>query len=273
LGSWNVGVNWSATFAPDASFDETAVIDNHTTVILDAHTTSNDISVNVGGLKVGTTAGSGGALRIHNNGILPNVPGSTATGAIAVGVAGQGNLIVLGGGTISGTSLSLGGSSGSSIQLGDASGLTATLSVDGPADLARTTTVVGPDVDFDALGDLTLGSANTLIGEIRHPTIHSPLKSQGTAAVDGTFKPVFVSVTPMRDDRWTLIDAVQIEGTFANLDLSMAPALPPGDGYASVQTTSGGREQLQLVVLPEPSCVAPLALAAIPLLRSRRCRW
>jgi hypothetical protein len=251
LGSWNVGVNWSATVPPDAAVNEAAVIDNGTTAVLSAHTKSEPspgsglVDVDVAGVRLGTTTGRFGGLLIVSGGHLPSVPAVGETGTIAVGIAGQGHLAVVGNGIISGPSLTLGGASGSSILLAD----TASLTVTGAADLQRTTTITGPNVNFSAGDDLTLGSASLLIGEILHASLHSPLKSGGTATLDGTFRPTFGGVTPAHGDTWDIIDADSIVGAFASLDTSAAPALPPGQTYRLIEAIGGVNGRLlQLAV-------------------------
>jgi hypothetical protein len=252
-GDWNTGVNWAGSAPPDAALDEAAVISNSTTVMLSDHAKSGSfpplVNVNVGGLRLGTVAGTFGGLRITNGGNLPNVATASESGAIEVGVAGRGELRVFGGGTISGTSLSLGGAMESGIRLGDASGLVATLNVDGTADLQRTTTVFGPNVQFRAGGNLMLGSASTLVANIFHPANHSALKTEGSASVSGTFTPIFTGVTPTLGNRWNLIDAATgINGAFTSVDSSMAPVLGGDLRYQLIQTTSGARRILQLVI-------------------------
>jgi hypothetical protein len=260
-GNWNTPANWSSplgAFPPDQAFDEAAAINNNTAVLSAPamSVTSGGVfyTTDIGGVKLGLTAGSFGGLRITNGGLLtsrrPDNPDPTMgeTGAVQVGIAGQGALTVLGGGTLNAASLTSGGANNSSITLGDASPQTATLITEGTATLGRITTVVGPNVNFNAMGNLTLSNTSTLIADIRHATNHSALKTQGTAAVNGTLKPMFTGVTPAVGNRWTLIDAASaINGTFSNIDLSMAPVVP-GATFQVVSATNGTRHLLQLAV-------------------------
>ena len=223
----------------DVGFNEAAAINNNTTAVLSAAAMSNGTPVSVGGVKLGQVAANIGGLRIANGGSLTNVAGLSETGAIAVGVAGQGNLTVLGGGSVSGTSLSLAGVPASSITLGDNSGLTASLSTTGAATLGRTTTVHGKFVNFSIGGSLTLSGTSTLIAEINDAATHSPLKSTGTAALGGTFRPTFTGVTPAAGNSWNIIDATAITGGFTTFDTSAAPALPAGQSYQLVQSNGG----------------------------------
>jgi hypothetical protein len=256
-GNWNTPANWLTVegnnFPPAQDFGEAGAIGNNTTAVLSTQAMSVfggvPAPVDVGGVKLGTIAGAFGGLRLTSGGFLTSrvpdsIPGET--GAIQVGIAGQGILTVLGGATLNGTSLSSGGATGSSITLGDATASTATLSLTEGANLARTTTIVGPNVNFNATGNLALTNTHTLVANIRHATNHSALKTEGAAAINGTLKPMFTGVTPSLGNKWTLIDAAgAINGNFSNVDASMAPAVP-GGVYRAVPAMSGGRNLLQL---------------------------
>lgn len=243
-GNWNTDANWANLFAPDVTFNEAAAINNSSTVVLSAPAMSNGSAVNVGGVKLGQAAANVGGLRITNGGSLTNVAGASETGAIAIGVSGQGNLTILGGGSLAGTSFSLAGVAASSVTLGDNSGLTAALTVSGAATLGRTTTVHGKFVNFSAGGNLTLSGTSTLIGEINDAATHSPLKSAGTAAIAGTFKPTFTGVTPTAGNSWNIIDAAAITGGFTTLDLSTAPTLAAGQAFQMTQANGGTNGKL-----------------------------
>jgi len=251
LGNWNTGTNWANGVAPDVGFNEAAAINNNTTAVLSAPTMSQGAPVNVGGVKLGQAAGNVGGLRIASGGSLINVAGVSETGAIAVGVAGQGNLTVLGGGTISGTSLSLAGGTGSSITLGDNSGLTAALSTTGAATLGRTTTVHGKFVNFNIGGNVALSGTSTLIAEINDAAAHSPLKSTGSVALGGTFRPTFTGVTPGAGNSWNIVDATGITGSFSTFDTSAAPGLAAGQSYQLVQANGGVNGKLLKLSIEE----------------------
>ncbi len=246
LGNWNTPANWQdgAVFGlPNAAADEAAAINNNTTAVLSA-----TAGTNVAGLILGQTAGTTGGLRITNGGNLTSVAGVAESGALTVGGAGQGNLTILGGGSLSGTVITLGGGTGSSLLLGDASGLTTTFSTSGNATLNRTTQVTGRFVNFNVGGNLTLSAASTLVGQINHNSLFSPLKSTGTANVSGTFKVEFNGVTPAAGNTWNIVDAATINGSFATLDTSAAPALPLGQTYRMKRSTGGNGQLLQLTV-------------------------
>jgi hypothetical protein len=255
-GSWNVSANWNNFAPPDVAFNEAAIINNGATVVLNDHTkTSPDggppfVDVSIGGLRLGSAANVTGGLRIVSGGVLEAVPHTGGlqppeTGAISVGAAGTGALTILGNGVLSGTSFFLGGSIGSSITLSDA----ASLNLSGAASLQRITTIVGPNVNFIAGGDLTLGEESTLIADIRHFSLHSQLKTSGAASISGVFRPKFTGVTPTLGNKWTLIDAaVDVTGTFNELDFSMAPSLPTGQTYRVTRSNQGDRKLLQFSV-------------------------
>ena len=245
-GNWNTPANWSNTFGPAADFNEAAVIGAASpaalsaTVVLNQQTMSDlpPLSpVNVAGVRLGTAAGSAGGVRVEGGGILPVIAATGEAGAIAVGVnaTGTGTLTVLGNGMVSAVSLSSGGAGDSSISLSD----TASVALTGAANLQRTTTVVGPSVNFSAGGNLTLGGSHTLVADIRNATNHSSLKSTGTANVSGVLKPMFMGVTPAAGNTWPLIDATTINGNFSSIDTSMAPALAAGLAYQATVVNGG----------------------------------
>jgi hypothetical protein len=270
-GNWNTtGVGTWDTFdtatppaiidhvPPDAGFDEAARIDNNTTVVLSAQTMSANtaggtlVPVDIGGLKLATTAANFGGLRVTNGGRLTAVdPGgspSTETGAIQVGVAGQGILTILGGGMVTGTSIALAGANNSSITLGDTSGLTATLTTSGTANLGRITTVIGQNVNFNSTGNLTLGGTGTLVADIRSATAHSALKTDGNATVGGTLRPLLTGFTPAAGNKWSLVDAVgTVTGNFSTVDTS-GVTLPNGLAFRVVPGTNGARNTRDLTI-------------------------
>ena len=219
LGNWNIDANWSVGFVP-GNFNEVATINNSTTAVL------SSAVPDANGLMLGAAAANTGGLRITNGGSVTMIPFSGGeSGSLVVGQAGQGNLTILGGGSLAGASLSLGGLATSSIVLGDTSGLTASLSTTGNATLNRTTDVTGRFVNFNAGGNLTLGGTSMLVGHINHASLHSPLKATGTANLNGIFKVDFTGVTPTVGNTWNIIDAATINGNFTTLDTSAAPAL------------------------------------------------
>jgi hypothetical protein len=175
LGNWKTPANWSGGFVPDAMFGEVAAINNHTTVVIDG---APPLPPDIAGLVLGGLSGQSGGLRIENGGSLRCVPAISQDRELLVGFAGEGSVTILGGGELEGTSLHLGGSTASALTLGDSSGLTAQLRINSAA-LNRTTTVVGPNVDFTIGHTVTFGGASTLVADIRDPVLHSPIKSAG----------------------------------------------------------------------------------------------
>jgi hypothetical protein len=240
-GNWNVPANWQFGALPDEAVNEAGVVNNNTTVVV-----NSAIGVNPAGVRLGTTAGNSGGLRVETSGILNNVQSSVGneSGAISVGTGGTGNLTMLGNGQLSGTSLSLGGGAGSSITMSD----TSSISISGAVNLQRTTTLNGPGISFTGTGNLTLGGTSILVSGIT--AAGSPkIVSQGIATVSGTLKPMFTGVTPAAGNKWTIIDVPStINGGFTTLDTSMAPALSSGLTYQVNQATSGARRLLQLEV-------------------------
>ena len=84
--------------------------------------------------------------------------------------------------------------------------------------LLRTTRITGPNVNFSATGNLTLGGAGTLIAEITAAT-HSPIKAAGTATLGGTLQVEFNGPSPVSGDSWDLVDASAINGNFGIVDI------------------------------------------------------
>ena len=186
------------------------------------------------GLRLGEAAAETGGLEIRNGGIMRNVVGNPPqagetleTGAIQVGINGRGILSVLGGGLLTGGSFVSAGTANTSVTFGDTSGLTATITISslttpttptpGTANFGRITTVVGPNVNFNAAGNLTLGGTGTLVADIRNATTHSALKSDANATVSGTVRPMFTGFTPAAGNRWRLVDVVgDITGNFCD---------------------------------------------------------
>ena len=281
--NWNTSANWLAhdstnmpiapplNIPPDSDFNEAAEITNGATVILNTHTMSaaapgNPLTpTDVAGLRLGEAAAETGGLEIRNGGIMRNIVGNPPTvgealetGAIQVGINGRGILSVLGGGLLTGGSFASAGTANTSVTLGDTSGLTATVTISslttpttpttGAANFGRITTVVGPNVNFNATGNLTLGGTGTLVADIRNATTHSALKADGNATVGGTVRPMFTGVTPAAGNRWRLVDvAGTVTGTFSTIDKS-ALSLPVGLDVTVVPGTNGARTTRDLLV-------------------------
>jgi hypothetical protein len=280
-GNWNTPASWQNFDAggvaipgfhlpPSAAFNEAAEI-NTATVILNTQTMSAAnpgdplMPVDVAGLRLGELAAESGGVEIRNGGILRNIPGNRPTvnepeetGAIQVGIAGRGTLTVLGGGQLTGTSFTSAGTNNTSVTFGDTSGATATITINsvatqtmgqttGAANFGRITTVVGPNVNFNAAGNLTLGNTGTLIADIRSATAHSALRADGNATLGGTLKPMFTGFTPAAGNRWRMVDvAGTVSGNFS-LDTSMV-SLPTGLALTTVPGTNGARNTRDLLV-------------------------
>ncbi|MCO6044723.1 hypothetical protein NG895_12470 [Aeoliella sp. ICT_H6.2] len=262
-GQWWEDSNWpppaggTEGVEPLAEFAEQAIIDNDTTAVVSraADTNIDPDEGNPGGVKLGPTAGTSGGLRIVSGGTLTVDAGiyddgiviTTTDGFVDAGQSGTGTLTVLGGGTLNSVGIRSGGESTSSINLGDSSGLTATVST-GFAELARTTRVVGPNVNFNATNGIQFTGEHTLIAEITHQTNHSALKTPALAQLGGTLRPEFNGVTPQVNDEWTLIDAGFTYGDFDALDLSALPALGPAQAYRIKRDSGGNGDLVKLAV-------------------------
>src|SRR6185369_16457876 len=117
--------NWANIVAPNgppnlgypaASYFEAAQIGNNTTVVVNTSLTNSDqlgTDEATGGVTLGQTAGSTGGLTIQSGGNLLAKGGTdtvnTVTGAVFVGTNGIGTLTINNGGTMTATSLTLGG--------------------------------------------------------------------------------------------------------------------------------------------------------------------
>ena len=108
LGDWRTDANWSVGAFPAACCDEVATINNNTTAII-SPVPPLEPPLDANGLLLGQLATDTGGLRITNGGSLTTAAFlGGANGAMTIGQAGQGNLTILGGGSLMGPSLSLG---------------------------------------------------------------------------------------------------------------------------------------------------------------------
>ncbi len=225
-GDWASPGNWDLGITPDSAFDEVGNVSNGGVAL------ANTLIVpSPGQIILGQAAGQSGSLTIGNGGDLSAVvtPGNASTGGVNVGQAGTGVLTVLPGGSLAGRTLSLGGEIGSSVTLGGAVGGATTVTIEFGTNVARTTRVIGPNVNFSTQA-VTFQNTSVFIPQITAAT-HSPIKSTNSAAIAGVLRPEFTNgVTPVAGNKWNLIDAPAITGQFT-LDASAAPALPTGQVY------------------------------------------
>lgn len=247
-GNWSTASNWSAGTVPDSFSQDFAVIGG-VNAALGVSTGSAVVNTNslpsVGGLALGLAAANSGTLQIASGGTLNVVDTDfDGNGNITVGVAGTGVLSVDRGGSLSGLQFTLGGATASSLTVGSVAGAgTATVSVQN-AILARTTRIIGPNVNFTAADTIELQSASNFIPQITGAAVaggtsHSALKAN-TVAMGGTLTPEFAAgVTAGPGNAWNLFDANNVAGEFTAINTAMVKDLPLGHVYA-VRTQAGG---------------------------------
>jgi len=219
---WNLQSSWIdpvslQNFIPGDNYpDEVPGINNGGTAFL-----SSAALFPVGGVIVAETGGSSGRLEIRNGGSLNVVPATApaANGSVIVGQSGTGVLSLLGNGALNATSLTVGGGTGSALE---ASG-TAKIAISGNANLARNTRLVGPNVDFDVGGTLSVSG-------VFQPTINGPNASViavgGNVNVGGRLDVTFDGVTPAFGNSWLLVNAADANGRFTSVTSNTA--LPRG---------------------------------------------
>jgi len=240
--NWTSGSNWTGG-VPDVGVQDYGVINNGGVAYV-----NSTPSASAGGVSLGTNAGESGTLQIVSGGnltVVEDMPGGggfPSDGAVRVGQAGTGTLVVQPGGTLNSDQLLLGGTDTSSITLGGTAAGTTTVNT-GAVELNRTTRVVGPNVNFSATGPITLGglASSRLIAEITGPD-HSALKTTDMASLDGTLELNFNGYTPTATDTWNLVDAMSITGTFSNIVPDPDVALGSGTKF-NVRTVAGGNGQ------------------------------
>jgi hypothetical protein len=174
---------------------------------------------------------------------------SNVDGKVLVGVDGRGYLTTTGG-TLNGIGLKVAGediATGSGPSLVDLSGTAAVNISNGAtvvADFGRRVSVTGPNVSFNATGDLILESTNTLTANITSATAHSPLTTASDAVVSGSLLVTFSGAAATHDpiatlgQTWDLIHATggPISGSFSNLSadgnvIVSAITVPAGAAY------------------------------------------
>jgi hypothetical protein len=251
-GNWNVPSNWSSGTLPNSANDDFAVIGG-TAGAFGSSTAISTINSNIGadtpgGITLGAAAVDSGTLQISSGGSITVVTTGFAgsgggNGNVYVGVGGAGTLNVDRGGSLAAVGIVSNGSGASLVQLGGATGSgTALVNLSGIANLARTTRVIGPNVDFTA-ATLTFGSTSSLVDELTSST-HSALKATGTATLGGALAIQFdPGVTASPGSSWNLINAQTVTGAFSQLSLINAPQLPVNQAY-NLRTQSGGLGKL-----------------------------
>ncbi|MDZ4783736.1 MAG: PEP-CTERM sorting domain-containing protein [Planctomycetia bacterium] len=232
-GDWNALASWidpvsQQNFIPGDNYpDEVPGINNGGTAFLNVAALHS-----VGGVLIAEGAGSSGRLDIRNGGSLNVVAAATpaANGSVTVGQAGTGRLTLAGNGSLTARNLSLGGASGSTLE---ASG-TAKIALSGSAVLARNTRLVGPNVDFDVAGNL---SVNGVYQPSISPAGASIVNVTGSASVGGRLDVNFDGVTPAFGNSWQLINAATATGRFSSITSNVA--LPRGLVYDQAVNAGG----------------------------------
>jgi hypothetical protein len=201
-GDWNNSANWSGGFVPEASFDESATINNAASV------------AQVGGAvpAVAAMTVGPGAVTIASGGSLGTAPGAT----LGIGTAtinANGRVAVASGGTFSPRALTLNG----------------ILELTGP----NATVNVGNT-------GLAVNGGSTLLAKINSASPFKPVAVDGLARIrGGNLNVEFSGFTPTTANTFNLIDADAIDGSFDNVQVTGGAALQPYQVYA-VNTHAGG---------------------------------
>lgn len=236
--NWNTGGNWTGGNVPDGAFEEVGVINNGGTAFINVGTTPN-----AAGLVLGQAAGESGTLQVLSGGSITLVDSSGApTGTANIGLDGVGSLDVRRGGSFNTTLLDV--NTGSTVLIGtDAGAGFASVTSTGNMFFNGTTTVKGPGHTFSAVGNATFEGNSTYVANIT-ATTHSALSAGGSVALGGTFRPQFTSFSPAAGNKWNIVDAATISGTFNTLDLSAVPTPGAGTAYQLVQVAGGANGRL-----------------------------
>jgi hypothetical protein len=254
-GDWATAANWTAGFGgnggvPDANSamgQDFGLINNGGTA-----TVNTAVAAQAGGVILGELAANSGTLDVQSGGSLDVIdhPTFTSDGSVQVGRGGTGNLFVRRNGTLNAASVSVGGVVGSTMTLGGATGTgNASVTLSGDATLARTTRVIGPNVDFNST-NITMQGTSVFIPELTAAT-HSALKSSGTATLAGALQVDLNGAPTPTGSTWTLIDAATINGNFASITGDAASPLGLGQGFR-FQVVNGGNGQLgQLAIVQQ----------------------
>ncbi|TWT90264.1 hypothetical protein Mal64_06490 [Pseudobythopirellula maris] len=237
-GPWTTATNWNPNLVPNVNNEDSAVINGG-----GAATVGSVVSAQAGGLVLGQNGGDSGTLLVQSGGAITFVEDASfpADGSVRVGQGGTGTLHMTGG-SLTAVSLTSAGEADSLIRLEGASTLTTAT-----ANLARTTSVVGPNVSFLSTGALTLDPAHTLVAEITAAS-HSPLVSDTSAALGGTLSVDFAGYSPSTSDTWDLISAPTISGAFGAIEFTGGASLGPGQAYSTRMQPSGLNTVMQLFI-------------------------
>jgi len=224
--NWNVDNNWNPALIPSQEAAngaaEFAIINNGGRAYIDANLPKGSTD-DITGLTLGRDDGFSGALEIRSGGSLAVIQSGNEHGRAEIGAAGTGVLDVLPGGAFSAYSLGLGGVNSQINASGNAS-----IVVETTADLAQTTKISGPSVNFTAAA---VNLSGTLIADITSGA-HSPILVSGKANMrQAKLKVQFTGHTPAFGNEFAIIDATSLAGSFTTLDVSAAPSLAEGLEY------------------------------------------
>lgn len=236
-GNWGDDVNWADDLKPAASSGESAVISNGGT----AQVTNTQPAV--GGVSLGPTVDSSGNLEITSAGALTvqlNAGQVDTDGFVRIGGEGVGTLSVEG----DLTALGIISNATSSARFAGS----ATVNVASDADFAGTTTIAGPNVDFQT-DTLRLRATGTLVSEITAAS-HSPIVASGQALLAGALQVDFSSFTPSTGMSWDLVTAETLTGKFSGLEIIGGGDLAAGQQFR-LQTISAGNQQTSRLVLDQ----------------------
>jgi hypothetical protein len=234
--NWNVAGNWDQGGVPQAvPFEEEAIIENGDIVFLATST------LDPAGIILGRTAATSGGFEVRAGGSINVIDSSgTPNGTVSVGVNGTGSLAVQPGGSLTAQFLNVNGQS--SLTVGGV-GSPAILDVASSVNLNGTTRITGAGHTVE-VGSVTFGGSGTLFADIRSAS-HSAVRSSGAVTLDGNFVLEFGGgFTPTVGTIWNIVDAGGIAGTFANVDLSAAPALGPGQVFRLARASGGTNGEL-----------------------------
>jgi hypothetical protein len=251
-GNWNDPSNWANGTIPDAANEDFAIVGGLTGtsgIATGTATISTAIANTPGGIALGYAGGNSGTLQISSGGSITTIDTPfDGNGNVYVGVSGVGTLNIDRGGTLNAVAINEGGAATSALKLGGTTGSgTATVVLSEGANLARTTTVVGPNVDFTATNLNFVGG--TLVEQLT-TTSHSALKGTDNAALGGTLTfNLDPSVTPTVGTTWNVVNARQITGVFDTVNLPGTP-LALGQVY-NLRTQNGGLGKIVQLAVEE----------------------
>ncbi|TWT92020.1 hypothetical protein Pla108_41630 [Botrimarina colliarenosi] len=237
--------NWDSGFAPAASFEEVGIINNGGVASLSV--TAPDAA----GLVLGQLAGDSGTLIVQSGGSLTLVETNGSASAVAplgianIGLAGDALLEVHGGGTFSTTSLDI--NPAGTVRIGTSGAGAATVSSTGSLFSAGLLQIRGSGHALSVAGNAALEGGGQF-APIFTSSMHSPIEVVGNATLGGVLRPQVSGYAPTAGDRWDLIDAAAITGSFSALDFSALPSLPTAQVYRTFLTAGGNGEVLQFGV-------------------------